>query len=126
MRKRNIAKVLIGCFTAVVVLGVINVLTAGTKHVETVIDNRQLKVENSKLKQENDELKTTTDQSLIQATDSLVLAIQNKDSALKSVEQHIEVIKTQLEHEKRNSITNPYNTTPYKLEPVELPSSEDN
>lgn len=127
MKGRSIAKLLFGCFAAVVVLGVVNVLTAGSKHVETVIDNHQLKAENGKLKEENTKLKTTSDLSsskLVEATDSLVEAIETKDSALKIMEQDVAVIKTQLEHEKRNSITNPYNTTPYQLEPVELPSPE--
>lgn len=126
---RNIAKLLVGCFTAVVVLGVMNVLTAGTKHVETVIDNKHLKAENGKLKEENLQLKTNSNQfstEQLESTDSLVKAIEDKELALKTIEQDVTVIKNQLEHEKRNSIVNPYNTTPYQLEPIELPSSESN
>ena len=127
MKGRSIAKLLFGCFATVVVLGMVNVLTAGTKHVETVIDNQHLKVENGKLKEENTQLKSTSDLStskLVETTDSLQKAIEAKDLALQTIVEDVTVIKTQLEHEKRNSITNSYNTAPYQLEPVELPSPE--
>jgi len=128
MNKSLVTKLMFACIIVLVVLGMTNVMTAGTKHVEVITTNHQLKEENGKLKEQNDVLRTT---SLAVAeevgiADSLVRDLAQKDSTLKSVQQSMTQIKQQLEHEKRNSITSTYNTTPYKLEPIEIPSSEDN
>jgi hypothetical protein len=128
MNTRSVAKVMVGCFVAVVVLGMANVMTAGTKHVEVVVTNKQLKQENGKLKEENSVLRTSTQAAAaeLQVADSLVKTLAQKDSTLRIVEEDMNEIKQQLEHEKRNSITSPYNTTPYTLEPVEIPGPENN
>jgi hypothetical protein len=120
---------LLGSLALLVLLIMGNVSVAGKKHVDVVEENVTLIKENGHLKQENGQLKhinESTKEESSTVIDSLAKTIDLKHQEIVSAEQELEQLKQAIIYEKVNNITSPANTSSYQLEPIELPSTEDN
>lgn len=120
------AKIMVGCFIASVGLLMMQVLRLGSKHAQTIADGDRLLIENTELREQMDSLNhatvvVSTQQTLVQ--DSVT---NPSDEVLPDHEHEMKIIKQQLDHEKRNSVTSPYNTSPYDFGSAEVSGAEDN
>lgn len=121
---------LFGCSLSLfVVLIVSNISVAGKKHVDVVEENITLANENSQLKQENGHLKLDHELSKEETNsiiDSLAKSIEQKHEEIIATENEVKRLKNVITHEKVNSVTSSINTSPYQLESISLPGTEDN
>jgi cell division protein FtsL len=125
--KRKI--LLLGSLALFVLLIISDISVAGKKHVNVVEENMILVQENGQLKTENGQLKTEnkySEESSLSIIDSLAKAIEVKDEETTTIKVGLEKLKQAIIYEKVNSVTNPINTSPYQLGPIELPSTENN
>lgn len=118
-------KALLVATAAFVVLIIFGIADAGFRHVNVVVNNIVLVEQNDSLKQQVKQLELKTDSDItMQALDSLTNVVQDQILVVDSISLRLDSTKQQLHDAELNSITNTYNTSPYRLEPVELPDSE--
>ena len=118
-------KVLLAAVIVFIGLVVLGIVDTGIRHVDVVVNNIILVEQNDSLKYQVAKLQHTVDTTSTQTIDSLVEVSTARDLLVQTMTDQLDSTKQQLEHEKRNSIISPYNTIPYRMEPVELPGTED-
>lgn len=110
---------------AFIVLVLIGIADTGFKHVDVIINNIVLVEQNDSLRTEMKSLKQALDSNNTSVVDSIAKMLEMTDSTKQAINSQLDSTQKQLEDAEANSVTSSYNITPYRLEPVELPSSED-
>jgi len=123
MTSSKLTLALVGLFVVMVLMGV---ASTGIRHVEVVVNNVVLVEQNDSLKSEVRQLKSNLDSTSVLVIDSISKAARTSDSLNQVIISKLDSTEQKLNHAELNSITNPYNTSPYRLEPIDLPSPEDN
>ena len=113
---------LVGVFVLLVLVGIAN---TGIKHVDVIVNNIVLVEQNDSLRTEMKLLKHALDSNNTTTVDSIMKMFSVVDSTRQAVYVKLDSTQKQLQDAKANSVISPHNVTPYRLEPVELPSSED-
>lgn len=112
MSKSN--KILYSVLGSVVILIVLNILFAGTGHVEVVKTNVNLTESNTKLTQENQKL-TTENQELKVMTDSLIVAGDSLKTTVSNLESQVDNYETKIEEVDQNNRRNDDFIKPFKI-----------
>lgn len=120
-------KVLLALVVAFVGLVIAGIADTGLRHVDVVVNNIFLVEQNDSLKGQVSRLQALVvkDTAKVAVVDSLIKTSALKDSIIQLTSTQLDSIKLRLEYEKRTSLISPYNTSPYRLDSVELPDSED-
>lgn len=121
-------RLLLALVAIFVVLIVVGIVDTGVRHVNVVVNNIFLGEQNDSLRFQVARLEQAVQDttSHLKAADSLVDVLIVQDSILEVISSQLDDANQRIENERRNSIISPYNTSPYRMDSVELPGAEDN
>lgn len=110
---------------SLVVMLMLNIWTLGRTHLDVVHEKADLTIVNQVLSEKVQDVVPLAIES-INNEDSLNKVIARQDSVISYLRQSLTIKSQQLEDERLNNVTNPYNTLPYEFSPIDLsvPSTE--